>query len=183
MSYRPPQIDARPKPLNTNQKIALQLTVDGWSQQQIREKLGITQPTLWRWKQSAAWQQALWDAVKSEQTDGEVNIRTLVPLASSTLKELVRKSSDNVRLGAARLILESANALAQREDQQALLVELEGQLSELKAIAHSQLLPGAPVPPAAENDLIARTSAHDLEPIDAVISEPGGSDAPEPPLP
>ena len=46
--------DTKLKPLTPRQANALQMTLDGHTKGEIQERLGITQVTLWRWRQLPA---------------------------------------------------------------------------------------------------------------------------------
>jgi DNA-binding transcriptional ArsR family regulator len=132
------------KPLTGQQKVALQLLLDGHRKCEIQEKLGISQPTLSRWLKLPAWHQALEEAVREEQSAGEVHMRTLMPLATKTVHKLLLTGADNVKLGASRLVFETVAHMLQREEQQAMLTELESRLEELQDAARNQgLLPHA----------------------------------------
>ncbi|QVV66538.1 helix-turn-helix domain-containing protein [Synechococcus sp. LA31] len=144
-----PQPNLRPGQLSQKQKqkLAMQLMLDGHGTSAVCEKLGISQPTFWRWKNSAAWQEALWSAVRGEQQDGEIHMRTLVPQATRVAQALLVTGSDQVKLGASRLVFETVANLVAREEQQALLSQLEQQLDEIRATVASngaagQLTPG-----------------------------------------
>jgi hypothetical protein len=145
------------KPLTGQQKVALQLLLDGHRKCEIQEKLGISQPTLSRWLKLPAWHQALEEAVREEQSAGEVHMRTLMPLATKTVHKLLLTGADNVKLGASRLVFETVAHMLQREEQQTLLAGLEARLDELQEVASNQgLLPQAQV-----------TDAVVVEPVEA----------------
>lgn len=143
--------------LTNRQRLAKQLVLDGDNVANACQKLGISQPTLWRWKQSPAWQVALWEAVRGEQKDGEVQIRTMVPQASKVVQQLLITGTDQIKLGASRLVLEAVHALTQQEEQREMLADLEAQLEELKQAAAQQLPPGTL---EAEILEVAHTDAH-----------------------
>ena len=147
----------RPKGLSNQQKLAMQLLLDGHGTAAICEKLSITQPTLWRWKQLPAWQTVLWEAVRGEQKDGEVHMRTLVPMATQVVQRLLATGTDQIKLGASRLVFETVAGLVAREEQGQMLAELEQQLDELK-ISAANRLPAA-ANPVIEADFVAY--AHD----------------------
>ena len=132
--------------LTARQKNALQMTLDGYSKGMICEKLGISQPTLWRWRTLPAWNETLDIALKEDSKDGQGQIKTLLPLATQTLKKLIVNGPDNIKLGAARTILEAHANLVAREEQQAVISQLEEQLGELREMAQARTLAAAPEP-------------------------------------
>ena len=157
---RPPQPAMHVKPLTGQQKVALQLLLDGHRKCEIQEKLGISQPTMSRWLRLPAWHLALEAAVREEQSTGEVQLRTLMPLATQVVHKLLLTGADNVKLGASRLVFETVANMIAREEQGQVLLELEARLDELRDAAQSQgLLP------------------HAYEATDAVIVEPGEAHA------
>ena len=145
------------KPLSPQQRVAMQLMLNGHSKGQVVEKIGISQPTLARWIKLPMWQQELQEAVKLEQGQGESQMRTLVPQATQVVNQLLVAGSDQVRLGAARLVFETVDRMTQREEQSQVLVELEGRLEDLQVIAQQQGLMAKPLPmvePAIETEAV-----------------------------
>ncbi len=157
---RPPQPDLKIKPLNRQQKLAMQLMLDGFGKGQVCEKLNISQPTLWRWMQQPAWATTLEDAVRGEQKDGELQMRTLVPMATKVVQQLLISGADNIKLGASRLVFETVANLVAREDQQEMLTELEQQLDELRVTAANRLPAAAGAVIEADFVAYAHDSAH-----------------------
>jgi len=129
----------KPKPLSREQQLAMQLLLDGHGTAAICEKLSISQPTLWRWKQLPAWQEDLWVAVRGEQRDGEVHMRSLVPLATQVVQRLLISGTDNIKLSASKLVFGTVASLVAREEQQQMLIELEQQLKTLEDKAANKL--------------------------------------------
>jgi hypothetical protein len=122
----------------------MQLMLDGFGKGQVCEKLNICQATLWRWMQMPAWGTTLEDAVRGEQKEGELQMRTLVPMATKVVQQLLISGADNIKLGASRLVFETVANLVAREEQGQVLLELEARLDELRDAAQSQgLLPHA----------------------------------------
>jgi hypothetical protein len=117
----------------------MQLLLDGHGTAAICEKLSISQPTLWRWKQLPAWQEDLWVAVRGEQRDGEVHMRSLVPLATQVVQRLLISGTDNIKLSASKLVFGTVASLVAREEQQQMLIELEQQLKALEDKAGNKL--------------------------------------------
>ena len=144
------------KPLNSQQKVALQLLLDGYGKKQIQEKLNVSQPTLHRWQKLPAWHIALEEAVRGEQKEGEMQMRTLIPLATKVTHRLLMTGADNIKLGAARLTFETVARLTEREDQREVLGELESRLQELQGIAQAQ-------------GLMAKASTAETDASEAVI--------------
>ena len=126
------------KPLSKPQRLALQLRLDGHTKGEVQEKLGISQPTLYRWMQLPAWHEALESAVREEQKGGELQMRSLVPLATRVTHKLLLTGSDQIKLGAARLTFETVEKMTAREEQQEVMAELEERLNELQEVARSQ---------------------------------------------
>lgn len=154
-SATPPQTI---KPLTGRQQAALQLTLDGYTKGAICEQLSISQPTLWRWRSLPAWNEQLNLVLKSDSEDGQGQIKSLLPLAVSTLKMLIVNGAPNIKLGAARTVLEAHANLVQAEQQAQVIGDLERRLEELAA-AGLQGLPQANAP--AEADVIDA----ELEPV------------------
>lgn len=167
---RPPQPDLKIKPLNRQQKLAMQLMLDGFGKGQVCEKLNICQATLWRWMQQPAWATTLEHAVRGEQKEGELQMRTLVPLATKVVNTLLVSGADNIKLGASRLVFETVANLVAREEQHQVLAELEERLEELQALARNQ---GAMAQPMLSNGSVtvyqAGTQGVDLPSADAGI--------------
>ena len=138
---RHPGPSQKPKPLNAQQLTALKMMVTGHNGQQIQEALGISQPTLYRWKQLPGWHLALQEHLKEIRQEGDVHLKSLVPLAAAALKVLVLTGNDTIKLGASRTILEAHANLVSREEQGELMVDLEQRLEELQALAQQQLMP------------------------------------------
>jgi hypothetical protein len=148
--------NCRPRQLSQKQKLAMQLMLDGHGTSAVCEKLGISQPTFWRWKNSAAWQEVLWSAVRGEQQDGEIHMRTLVPQATRVVQALLVTGTDQIKLGASRLVFETVANLVAREEQQELLGSLEQQLDEIRATV-------------ANNGVIGQLNPSPLDAVDAEI--------------
>jgi len=132
------------KPLTPRQANALQMTLDGHAKKYICEKLGITQKTLWNWRRLPAWDERVTVALQESSGDGQAQVKTLLPIATQVLRRLLLTSTDQVRLGAARTVLEAHANLVAREEQQQVLADLETRLEELQDAARNQgLLPHA----------------------------------------
>ena len=152
--------DTKLKPLTPRQANALQMTLDGFSKGEIIERLGVTQVTLWRWRQLPAWCEELNVVLRDASGDGQGQLKSMLPLATRRLKQLLVSQSEQVALGAIRTVLEAHANLVAREEQGQVLLELEARLDELRDAAQSQgLLP------------------HAYEATDAVIVEPGEAHA------
>ncbi len=136
--------DTKLKPLTPRQANALQMTLDGHTKGEIQERLGITQVTLWRWRQLPAWDEQISLVLRDESTDGQGQIKSMLPLATRRLKQLIHSSTETVALGAVRTVLEAHANLVAREEQGQVLLELEARMDELRDAAQSQgLLPHA----------------------------------------
>ena len=140
---RNPQPDLKLKPLNPRQVNALQMTIDGYRKGEICERLGITQKTLFNWRKLPAWDEQITAVLRSDSEDGEGQIKSLLPLATRTLKQLVVAGPDNIRLGAARTILEAHATLVAREEQAQVIGDLERRLEELAAAGVQSLAPAS----------------------------------------
>lgn len=141
-----PRVGAAPqtiKPLTGRQQAALQLTLDGYTKGSICEQLSISQPTLWRWRSLPAWNEQLNLVLRSDSEDGQGQIKSLLPLAVSTLKKLIVNGADNIKLGAARTILEAHATLVQAEQQAQVISDLERRMEELAAAGLQSLAPAA----------------------------------------
>ena len=139
------------KPLSKQQQLALRLLLDGHSKKEIREKLSISQPTMYRWMQMPAWHDSLESAVREEQKTGEMQMRTLIPLATQVTHRLLLTGSDQVKLGAARLTFDTVARMTEREEQVEIMNELEARLSELQEVARNQ---GLMARPTAASDVV-----------------------------
>jgi hypothetical protein len=136
--------DTKLKPLTPRQANALQMTLDGHTKGEIQERLGITQVTLWRWRQLPAWDEQISLVLRGESTDGQGQIKSMLPLATRRLKQLIHSATETVALGACRTVLEAHANLVDREQQREVLADLEARLEELQSVAHNQgLLPHA----------------------------------------
>ena len=164
---RAAQPDLKLKPLTPRQANALQMTLDGYRKNEICDKLGITQKTLWTWRRLPAWNEQLNVAVRDSSGDGEVHIRTLLPLATAALKKLILTGTDNVMLGAARTVLEAHANLVAREQDQAVMAELEARLEELQAVATNRL------PAAANGAIEVDFVAHAHDPAHSDLEQGG----------
>ena len=158
------QNDIRIRPLTTKQRKAIELLVNGYRKQEICRELEISKPTLCRWQQLPAWGLALDEACRVEQDEGEIHVKTLLPLASRALRKLVLTGSESTRLASCRLIYETVDRMVTREEQREVVIELEEQLEELKSLVAQQQ---AQLPEAsgevieAEITPIAHVDAHD----------------------
>jgi hypothetical protein len=166
---RAAQPDLKLKPLTPRQANALQMTLDGYRKNEICDKLGITQKTLWTWRRLPAWNEQLDIAVRDSSGDGEVHIRTLLPLATVALKKLILTGADNVMLGAARTVLEAHANLVAREQDQAVMAELEARLEELQAVATNRL------PAAANGAIEVDFVAHAHDPAHSDLEQGGNA--------
>ena len=146
------------KPLSPRQMVALQMTLDGHTKGSIQERLNISQPTLFRWRALPGWNEQVDLLLRSDSTDGEGQLKSMLPMATQALKALVLTGAPNIKLGAARTILEAHAALVAREEQHIMITSLEQQLHDLQEMAM-----------AAQNPMA-------LEPaIDAEVSMPHDS--------
>ena len=137
-THRPPQ---KMKPLSPRQSNALQMTLDGFTKGEIQERLGIAQATLWRWRQLPAWDEQIGLVLRGSSTDGQGQIKSMLPLATRRLKQLIHSPTETVALGACRTVLEAHANLVAREEQQQMLQALEEQVSELRDAARERRLP------------------------------------------
>ena len=129
------------KPLSPRQANALQMTLDGYSKQEIQERLGINQATLWRWRKLPAWDETVSVVLRGASDDGQGQIKSMLPLATRRLKQLIHSGSEQVALGACRTVLEAHANLVAREEQQQMLQALEEQVAELRDAARERRLP------------------------------------------
>lgn len=171
--------DLKNKPLKPKQMNALQMTLDGHSRASVCAHLGITPKTLWNWRQLPAWNEQVSLVIRQDSSDGQSQIKSLLPLATQTLKKLLVNGGDTVKLGAARTILEAHANLIAREEQQQMISQLEEQLVEVTQLVQAQRLPPGLLP---KMQPIARTTAHIEEPIDAEFSQTADSEGSDPPL-
>jgi hypothetical protein len=88
------------KPLTPRQANALQMTLDGYSKQEIQERLGINQATLWRWRKLPAWDETVSVVLRDASCDGQGHIKSMLPLATRRLKQLIHSTTETVALGA-----------------------------------------------------------------------------------
>ncbi|QVV66775.1 helix-turn-helix domain-containing protein [Synechococcus sp. LA31] len=130
------------KPLTPRQANALQMTLDGFTKTEIQERLGINQATLWRWRKLPAWDEQVSIVLRDSSGDGQGQIKSMLPLATRRLKQLIHSPTETVALGACRTVLEAHANLVAREEQQQVLADLETRLEELQDAARNQgLLP------------------------------------------
>ena len=135
--------DMKVRPLTNRQKIAMQMTLDGCRKGEICEHLGITPRTFWNWKQLPGWQATVEVLLKVEGSDGDGMVKTFYPQAVSILRQLALTGSDNIKLGAARTVLEAHATLVQAEQQAQVISDLERRMEELAAAGLQSLAPGA----------------------------------------
>lgn len=129
------------KPLTKKQELAVQLMLDGFSKKEIQRRLNISQPTLYRWQQLPAWHEAVETAVRADTKTGEVQLKSLMPLATRAVHKLLLTGADNIKLGASRLVFETVAHMLQREEQQQMLQALEEQVAQLRDAARERRLP------------------------------------------
>jgi DNA-binding transcriptional MerR regulator len=154
------------KPLTPRQAVALQLTLEGLRKGEVCERMGISQRTLWTWRRLPAWNEALEITLKEETSDGDALVRTFYPMAVGILRKLALTSSDAIKLGACRTLVEAHVQMVQRQEQQQVLADLESRLEELQDAARNQgLLP----------------HAHGAEVLDVELEEGFDSCVPAPP--
>ena len=135
---RAPQPAMSIRPLTPRQANALQMVLDGYSKQEIQERLGINQATLWRWRKLPAWDETVSVVLRDSSGDGQGQIKSMLPLATRRLKQLILSTSEGVALGAIRTVLEAHANLVAREEQGQVLAELEARLEELRAATINQ---------------------------------------------
>ena len=146
---RAPQPAMAIKPLTPRQANALQMTLDGYAKQEIQERLGINQATLWRWRKLPAWNETVSVVLRDASGDGQGQIKSMLPLATRRLKQLIHSTTETVALGACRTVLEAHMQLVAREQDQAVMAELEARLGELQAVARNQGFMAQPMGPTA----------------------------------
>lgn len=123
----------RAKPLKPRQLNALQMVLDGYTGVEIQERLGITQKTLWNWRQLPAWEEQISLVLREASGDGQGQIKSMLPLATSRLKKLIFSTTETVALGACRTVLEAHANLVAREEQQEAMAQMERDLGEIQA--------------------------------------------------
>ena len=136
--------DLKIRPLNPRQINALQMTLDGYRKGEICERLGITHKTLFNWRRLPSWNEQLQVVLRSDSEDGQGQIKSLLPLATQTLKTLIVGGTDQIKLGAARTMLEAHATLVAREEQAEVIRDLEVRLEQIAA-GGLQALPAAEV--------------------------------------
>ena len=138
------------------------MTLDGFTKGEICDRLGITQKTLWTWRKLPAWDEQLTVVLRGATEDGQGQIKSLLPLATRRLAQLISSPTETVALGAVRVALEAHTTLVTREEQREVVVELEAQLEELKTLTQQQL-PATPEAPVIDAEItpIAHADAHD----------------------
>ena len=164
------------KSLTPRQANALQMTLDGYAKQEIQERLGINQATLWRWRKLPAWNETVSVVLRDASGDGQGQIKSMLPLATRRLKQLIHSTTETVALGACRTVLEAHANLVAREQDQAVMAELEERLEELQAVARNHGFMAqpmgcnscAPVISAGTQEVAAASVDVDLEPSNPV---------------
>ena len=138
---RSAQPSMKPKALNPRQKVALQLTLDGLPKNEICDRLGITQKTLWNWRRLPSWSETLDVALKDESSDGNTLVRTYYPMAVGILRKLALTGNDSIKLGACRTLVDAHTVLVAREEQSEVIRDLEVRLEEIAAAGVQSLAP------------------------------------------
>ena len=153
------------KPLTPRQANALQMVLDGYTRNEVCEKIGITPKTLWNWKNLPAWNAQVDVVLKGATGDGQGQIKSMLPLATRRLGQLIHSQTETVALGACRTVLEAHANLVAREEQREVLQTLEAELDNLKAIAagtQAAALGGSLEPPIdAEIEPIPHGDTHE----------------------
>ena len=67
-----------------------------------------------------------------------IEIKSMLPLATRRLQQLIHSQTETVALGACRTVLEAHANLIQREEQVQMMTELESRLQELQQVAQAQ---------------------------------------------
>jgi uncharacterized protein YjcR len=132
------------------------MTLDGYSKQEIQERLGINQATLWRWRKLPAWDETVSVVLREASGDGQGQIKAMLPLATRRLKQLIHSTTETVALGACRTVLEAHANLIASEEQRQLMSQLEQQLEELRTVV-------------ANSGVASHLSASPYDAIDAEI--------------
>ena len=115
------------------------MVIDGHRSGEVCEQLGISYPTLRRWKNLPAWDEEERITIGEIEGEGSTQIKTLLPLAMSTLKALMLTGNETTKLGAAKATLDAWSAMVTREEQRDLLTQLETQVVEIQAVMGEQL--------------------------------------------
>ncbi|MAF40846.1 MAG: hypothetical protein CL859_03155 [Cyanobium sp. ARS6] len=159
----------KPKQLTSRQRLALQMTIDGFQKNEIAERLGITDRTLRNWRRLPSWDETLEVTLKQETADGNALVKGYYPMAVGILRKLALTGGDNIKLGACRTLIEAHVSLCQREEQQQVIATLEQQMEELRVLAQVKTLAASPEP-AIDVEIGAHAHA-DAHPAPVVVTE------------
>lgn len=99
--------------------------------------------------------------------DGQGQIKSLLPLATRRLAQLISSPTETVALGAVRVALEAHTTSVTREEQREVVVELEAKLEELKTLTQQAQLPAAPETPVIDAEITSTASESASEPSQA----------------
>ena len=157
--------------LTKRQQQALELHVNGSSKKHICEAVNISLPTLNNWIKMPAWQLAVDQEIDYLQGEGTMIIKALLPLATRTLQKLMVTGADNIKLGAARTLMEAHAHLSAQAETKELITGLEERLEVVQNELGQQALPpvtGDPIDvsveaPESDSEAVAPDVAPDPE--------------------
>jgi hypothetical protein len=121
------------------QRQALELFLKGYSMRRISELLDVTLTTIHTWRHQPTFRESLNEALESVDFNNGVDIRGLVRRSYEELEGLLQDPNPMVRLGAARLSLDSYWRMIAVNEDKAAINALETRLEQLQVLASQQM--------------------------------------------
>lgn len=124
--------DAKAETL-AKRKRAFALILQGWSDREVAEELGVTRTTVWKWRTAPKFAGRLQRAMESATKDAQAKVQALASRAVDALAETLGCSDPKARVAAAKTILDRVLPTSSEQENERFhhqLLEVFGVLSQ-----------------------------------------------------
>jgi hypothetical protein len=154
--------------LTERQRLAVRLLAQGKTIRETARTLGVSEKTIWSYRQKPVVQQAIYQYQTQAIEEGGGQSITSVPQAMATLQEILRDPAarDSDRIAASRAILSSAATFGERQLMERKLRDLEAALSSFaEGVTQVVTTAATPVeePPEPLDPLLASADPEDYD--------------------